>query len=91
LTTIPSCFFARRSVRSAIPDPFAAYETVLTVGYMLRTLMVDTLGAEATERAVELAGDTAAEGTAAELCAAGSRVRSPGASRTSSSGGSRFT
>jgi hypothetical protein len=48
-----------------------AYETVLTIGYMLRTLMVDALGAEAAERAVELASDTAAEDAAAELTRAG--------------------
>ena len=63
----------REVVRAGAADALAARtcETALTVGYMLRALMIDSLGAEATERAVELAADTAADDTAAELIRAG--------------------
>jgi hypothetical protein len=63
----------REVLRAGAADALAArtYETALTVGYMLRTLMADTLGAEATERAVEQAAEAAAGDAADELARAG--------------------
>ena len=46
-------------------------ETSLTVGYMLRALMIDALGADSTERAIEQAADAAGGDVAAELTRAG--------------------
>lgn len=40
------------------------YELSITVAYMLRALMLDAMGAEATDRAVEQASDAAADETA---------------------------
>jgi hypothetical protein len=63
----------RREVqRAGAADALAAhtFEAALTIGYMLRTLMIDTLGANATDRAVEQASDAAAQDSAAELARA---------------------
>jgi hypothetical protein len=64
----------RRDVlRAGAADALAAraLETSLTVGYMLRALMIDSLGAAATERVIEQAADAAADDVAAELTRAG--------------------
>ena len=44
-----------------------AYETLLTLGYMLRTLMIDTLGAEAAETAIQDASAAAEDDAAGDL------------------------
>jgi hypothetical protein len=63
----------REVLRAGAADALAGrtYETTLTVGYMLRALMVDTLGTDAAERAIEVASDAAADDAAAELTRAG--------------------
>jgi hypothetical protein len=63
----------REVLRAGAADALASrtYETALTVGYMLRSLMIDALGADATERAVEQAADAAAGDAADELTRAG--------------------
>jgi hypothetical protein len=44
-----------------------AYETLLTLGYMLRTLMIDTLGAEPAETAIQDASAAAEDDAAGDL------------------------
>jgi hypothetical protein len=63
----------REVLRAGAADALAprSFETTLTVGYMLRALMLDALGADATERAVEQAAEAAASDTAVELTRAG--------------------
>ncbi len=63
----------REVLCSGAADALAPHtlETVLTVGYMLRALMVDALGTDATDRALEQAADAAADDAAAELTRAG--------------------
>jgi hypothetical protein len=63
----------REVLRAGAADALAGrtYETALTVGYMLRALMIDTLGTDAAERAIEVASDAAADDAAAELTRAG--------------------
>jgi hypothetical protein len=63
----------RRELRHAgAGDALApkAYELAIAVGYMLRTLMLASLGTEATDRAILEATDAAAEEAAAELARA---------------------
>jgi hypothetical protein len=43
------------------------FEMQITLGYMLRALMIDAMGAEAAETAIQDAAATAAEEAAAEL------------------------
>jgi hypothetical protein len=60
----------RREIsRAGAADALAlhAYELQITFGYMLRSLMVDAMGAEATEAAIDEAAATAAEEAEAEL------------------------
>jgi hypothetical protein len=63
----------RQVLHAGAADGLAAraLETALTIGYMLRALMIDSLGAEATERVIEQAADAAADDVAAELTRAG--------------------
>ncbi|HXO41598.1 MAG TPA: hypothetical protein VN999_09130 [Thermoanaerobaculia bacterium] len=63
----------REVLRAGAADALAprTFETAMTVGYMLRALMLDALGADATERALEQAAEAAADDTAAELTRAG--------------------
>jgi hypothetical protein len=60
----------RREIsRAGAADALAlrSYEMVVTLGYMLRSLMVDAMGAEPTETAVEEASAQAADEAAEEL------------------------
>src|ERR1700689_15972 len=63
----------REVLRAGAADALAGrtYETARPVGYMLRALMVDPLGAAAAESAIEVAADAAADDAAAELTRAG--------------------
>jgi hypothetical protein len=63
----------REVLRAGAADALAprTFETAMTVGYMLRALMLDALGADATERAIEQAAEAAADDAAAELTRAG--------------------
>jgi hypothetical protein len=72
-----SLLVRREVLRSGAADGLAARtcETALTVGYMVRALMIDALGAEATERAIDQATDAAAADTAAELTRAAELAR----------------
>jgi hypothetical protein len=62
----------RAVVQAGAADALAlkGYELALTVGYMLRALMVEAMGAEGAEKAVEEAAETAGAEAAAELAAA---------------------
>ncbi len=60
----------RREVhRSGAADSLAlqSYEMAATIGYMLRALMIDSIGPEATEKEIEEAARAASDLAAAEL------------------------
>jgi hypothetical protein len=64
----------RREIsRAGAADALAprGFETLVTVGYMLRSLMIDAMGAEAAETAIQDAAASAAEETASEMRRAG--------------------
>ncbi|HVT60184.1 MAG TPA: hypothetical protein VHR45_17545 [Thermoanaerobaculia bacterium] len=59
----------RELLHAGAADALAAksYEMSVTVGHMLRALMLDAMGPEATDRAVDEAADAAADEAAAAL------------------------
>jgi hypothetical protein len=59
----------RELARTGAADALAlrSYELLITLGYMLRALMIDAMGAEPAETAIQDASATAADEAASEL------------------------